>query len=553
METKEPIKFDMIDYIAKNSTMYDLMDKYLGGYLNGDFSTISLINHCRTFDDDFKSSSPSKFYAYKSILKPLVTNLLQALKSEKLPEDGSIKKALTDEEKAELLARLQDIDPNRSITSIEEAISLLNNNFSEEYYANIDFYSKLNSIITEAALDVCSDKALLDIRQMVLKFGFLPHISNELKAKYPNRAVEYVPEWEEFDFISRTLTNIEKLQRYDEILRERDEKINRSEEKIVTEIFCTFKRERFVIEKLVEGMTDDEKDKVARTGCIEDVLFEKPTISPKQGSHIWYIDLYSDPRLLMDKIAKYSESGKENERVIVISYGRFGYDSMFNGEGKPSMSGEAMDFLGVTRIGADGIKNNFVLAPISQCAFTKTIVAESNDREIRGAIGSLDENNILQEWNLSRTSLIPEELEAFYATVAFSTEYMQAAIKENFRYIGEVFGGTKPRVNATYRANANDLEAVAYASKFSGVIGDITVKSLDQFCQAPQVLARHLEVINDFGINTKIKPREYHEIARGRDIVALKARQPRRSKKIDDSNVIITKRKRDLSTEEGTR
>ena len=29
METKEPIKFDMIDYIAKNSTMYDLMHKIL--------------------------------------------------------------------------------------------------------------------------------------------------------------------------------------------------------------------------------------------------------------------------------------------------------------------------------------------------------------------------------------------------------------------------------------------------------------------------------------------------------------------------------------------
>lgn len=543
METNDKKKkFDMLDYIGNGKTMYDILDSYLGKYLHGDFSNESLINHSRTFADDFPSqfSSTQKYNAYQPALIKLMLNLEESLN----PQDElgvGVKRALSEDEKSEILEKIKAIDPSKSISSIEQAMDLLrNNNFQEQYYNENGFYSKLNEIIVAAALDVSTDQSVMEAKQVVLKFVLLAHVSNALKAKYPNRFNEYTPEWEEFDFISRTLTDSKKLSKYDEFLRKYNMEMQKMEEKGAVAASCKAKRERYIIEALVSGMTEDEIEKVSKCKTVEEVIFERPeTIPLKDGSYSWQIKQYSQPVLLLDKIAEYAPNANENQRVIAISYGKFYYETMFNNEGQSTVSADNLELIGVTRIGVDGSKSYFVLAPTMQASLKRIFNIDQKDVNITGVVGTIGEDNIEKRLFLVRESGIPADLENFYATVVFSNECLEAAINNNFRYVGEAsMLDETPRLTARYKGNEQDIEAACYASQYPGRVGNNVFASLDRFCNTPELLCEHFETINKLPAKVVSRKIEYIDLSRIKEIADL----------VNGTRKVFESRKKDTMT-----
>ena len=362
----------------------------------------------------------------------------------------------------------------------------------------------MENLIIDAAVQVIPDNELYKCKKMLLKYFYTPPVINEYKAKYPNRAVEHCPEWEEIDFICKTLTkDQEVLAEYDSYVEKYNAKMKEHEEREKLIAMCESKRKRSVISNIVSSLTPAEKNKAQKNG-IESVLFGDVDRTPsRKGTFEWGVQEYEEPRLLCDKLAKYSEKGQENQRVIALSYGKFKYGTMFKENKKPTITSNLMELVGITRLGKDVNNTYFVLMPFDDVTLKKDydFNEEDKSKERQLLLGNkrLDLKDTQgNDVHLVAKEKIPKELEDYYAKVAFSDEYLSAVVEDNYRFAGNVIeNGKTPRISASYTGNAYDIEAAKYASKHPGFIGSRSVDSLDSYCNSPVFLSKHLELVRD--------------------------------------------------------
>ena len=499
MKTEEKQKFDILDYLQKGETMYEKLDEYLGGYLKGDYSTNNLLDTFRDYSTDFKQTESDKTFIqkmYNDLLDRLISNIDLANRVRTV-SDNVIQ--LTDKEKTDFLKELQSIDDDQRLPSIGAYLRLLKRkNFSEEYYSNHDFYTKLNRIVIDKGLEVSDDEFSKLAKKSILSV-YAGRVANGLRKKYPDRSDRYYPEWEEFNFINQTFNSSKKLEEYDKLLSDYHTEIESYANRLAMQTRCKEKRKRYVSKALYDAMEQEEQEKAITRDAI-DVVYQEPLdLKLGKSSHNWRIKLYNKPKYVCNLMAKYSNNGEENQRVVAVSYGIFESDSMFNQDNVP-LAKDTMQFLGISRLGQDGIKNYFVLVPLKNVALMKAI--ELKEDEFEKDI-SIDEfRNILQAADgQNRNSLIyriPQELEDYYATVAFSDYCLDKAVKQNSRFPGSVdVSRGKPRISAGYIEQARNIEAAWHACRYPGSIGGRVYASLEDFCRSTELLAKHIETVNE--------------------------------------------------------
>lgn len=498
MKTEEKEKFDILDYLQKGETMYEKLDEYLGGYLKGDYSTTNLLDTFRDYSTDLEQTESNKIFIqkiYNDLLDRLISNIDLANGVRKVSDNVRV---LTDEEKKEFLKELQSIDDNYRLPSIGAYLRLLKNkNFSEEYYSNHDFYAKLNRTVISKGLEVSDDEFSKLAKKSILS-AYAGRVANGLKKKYPDRSSIYYPEWEEFNFINQTFNNSKRLEEYDKLLSDYQTEIESYADRLAIQTRCKEKRRRYISKALCAGMKPEEQKEVAKASAI-DVAYPKPVdLKLGKSDHDWRIKLYSNPKFICDLVAKYSNSGEENQRVVAVSYGRFESDSMFNQNNIP-LAKDTMQFLGISRLGKDGLKNYFVLASLTNNVLMRALdlKEDEDERDI-----SIDEFRTMLQVadgpNKKYIYRIPQELEDYYATVAFSDECLDKAVKQNNRFAGSVdISRGKPRISAGYREQARNIEAAFHACRYPGNIGGRIYVSLEHFCKSTELLAKHIETISE--------------------------------------------------------
>ncbi len=499
MVTEEKKKFDILDYLQKGKTMYDKLDEHMEGYLKGDYSSSNLLNSFRDYSTYFKHTEAEKIFfqnVYSNLLSKLISNIDLATGIGKPNEQI---KLFTNDQKLDILTQLQGIDEKYFLPTIGAYLRLLKSkNFSEEYYNNPEFYAKLNKIIIDKGLEISGEDYSRNVKRTTLE-TYSVKISNYLKQKYPDRVDTYYPDWEEFNFINQTFCNSKRFEEYDKFLSQYQNQVASYEEKLATQIRCKEKRRRYIEEKLYNGMNAEEQEKAKKSSSI-DVAYPKPIdLKLKQNGHRWNIKLYSRPKFICDSMARYYKDGEEDQRVVAVSYGMFESESMFNQENIP-LSVETMQFLGISRLGKDGLKNYFVLASLPNNILVQAL--GEDERAI-----SIDEfKNMLQRSNGQNKNYvykIPKELEDYYATVAFSDECLDKAITQNSRFVGSVdMSRGKPRISAGYREQARNIEAACHACRYPGNIGGRIYFSLEHFCKSTELLAKHVETVNEMTLSS---------------------------------------------------
>lgn len=528
-DTDEKV-FNMYDYIGKGKTIYDVMDKYLeetDSTKIEDYSLPSLIKQMRSYfeenDIDQGHLIPHQ-NQYIQILGKVIDNLKHAINEDNLPSE-KVEKILSSEEKEELLGEFQKaakIEGKPEYDTIEEYLEEVKSNpfgFSDPFYKRKGLTNK----IIDASISVTSESAKNSMRHNLLFQTYGGYLMDRMRAKYPDRAQVYHEDLREVEFIHNIFIRPEKLNEYDNYVNE----FNREMEQYMSEKAfsksCQIQRLRFVTGEIEKSLTEEEREK-AIEGGINSVIFERPNTLPmRENTFKWELRQYEEPKVILDDIAKYSQDGKENQRVIAISYGNFCYSTMFNENHEPTMSSEELELVGVTRLGKDGNKNYFVLMPFKKSEFKKESELTENDKKI-----SIFANGVKQELidgksgeilHLVQRERIPEDLRQFYAKVIFSDDYLENVISNNYRYAGAVANTDKgPKVDANYVGHAVDIEAAKYAQEFSGKVGKRTYYSLKSLLSSTDFLAKHLNYVKAIASgeyekveNKKVKDKDIDE------------------------------------------
>lgn len=542
---KEKIQRDMFDYIGDGNTLYDIVGRMSG---DTDFSTLGMITKALRIAHN---SGDASVHFAKETYDYAFSRLTSGLDS-----------YFSREEQIRIMTDIHGAVPKKfSTLSINEVVKYLNDN-KEKYNNSLASgndisrnkafeaeYETISEKVFGAVISKCEEDIkegrdtdgqiaayLLDIRSKIFKGAYFPRINNEIKRRYPNRGTVPSEEAEVATFAAATLFETSKMAEYDEYLREYNEKVRTFKEKAALTTRLTKRRIKVIESEIVLGMKPDQYVKAKKDGY-ESVVFKgkrrraKEARPGKEGTFKWSVRESAEPKVILDVNAEYSQNGEENQRVVAVSYGKFMYDTMFNKDGKPTISSEALDLVGVTRLGRDGVKTYFVVVPFRDIKFKpdryfNPEVDGPNERKIFAngvevpivdsfAASKLDEykregmrplNTTYQaaiqggRLRMLVSDKIPENKVDFYSKVAFSDAILSQAVDSNYRFAGIVMDtdyGTGVTLDASYTFNPYDIEALMYASAYSGKIGRREYINFEEYCKSSELMAKHLGIVRD--------------------------------------------------------
>ena len=520
----------LVKYLGKGKTIYDIIDKYFN---IGNYSLDNLLNVLRTIYDENNPNYQDIYElsgrVYKEYFKVLTDGLIDCLRMTGNPK---YKNQVSKEEKQELLKKLRQVSENGpKFDTINEYIYYARENmFNDVYYSAMGTgkhsvnpeLDEINKILLKAASEHASDETSNFIKYTLIKEIFCRHIKHYINQNTPYTSLRgnvkkpdptKDPEWQEINNIMRDLREKNDLRAYDETLAEIKRKSEEFAERQVTKILCMSKRRKVVEDELEKTLIVNQARKLS-TQSLDSVLFDsqdKPV--PTESAFSWQVKEYKQPQIILDSTARYSPDGVENQRVIAISYGRFCFDTMFNPKGKPTISSDINEIIGVTRIGKDGPKSYIVIAPLFGRELKNINDILENDelasvpgipRDIR-----IIDNYGLNQYRFVRKERIPPEQSDFYSKIVFSDEYLSDAIEKNYGYIGSVseisdeharsalypnLTSSALKVDATYKVNGTSIDAVKHAMSFPGRINSYSCDSLYTYMNSNALLVKNLEI-----------------------------------------------------------
>ena len=537
---KEKLKRDMFDYIGDGKSLYDIVGRMIGVT---DFSTTGMICNALKLayeagDNTIHFAKQTYDYAFKKLTPGLDTYF-------------------TTEEQIKIMTDLHALYPRKFTSlSITDAVNYLHQNkeryekslaLKSDVTRNKEFeteYETISEKIFGAVISKCEKdikegrdydgqirEYLLDIRSKIFKGAYYPRINNEIKRRFPNRATIAYEEAEVATYAATTLFDEEKMAEYDEYLGEYTEQVRAFKERAALSTRLNKKRTRVIDSELALGMKPEQFEKAKKDG-IDSVIFSGKKRRPsREGTFSWAVRELREPKVILDTMAEYSANGDENQRVIAVNYGKFVYGTMFNREGQPTISSEALDLVGVTRLGKDGVKTYFVLAPFTEVQF-------KSDRLFRPEVDGPNERRILVDGkeapivdgltanlldsyrrsgmrpsnpkyqagirtgrlHMILSDKIPAEKADYYAKVAFSDRVLKRAVEGNYRFAGEVretMYGSGMSLDASYTHNPYDVEALMYAYRYPGQIGRKQYINFEAYCKSTDLMAKHLGIVRD--------------------------------------------------------
>lgn len=510
-------RLDINDFYDKDVTKYDSMYKILEEFLpelNGDFSTHNLLLNIKN------SNVEESIKKFSNIFLRVSNAILQAVGEEKKPDgdigelfevDKSAEKQknpvivcrnFTENEKAELLQALREktrgIDDCEKFTTITEYVNYIRNHMENEKLAGaID-------AIYASAKDIFTDRESKEIKRTLLLCMYVPQaIQRATEEKATEKDVTKKDEndyskLEILKFFKIFLENSNKFSEYEDFIEE--SKINLRKQKISD--FTHRIRKQYFTNEVLRNMTLGERTEYDRKGLSE-VLFGRRQFinSEPVKTGFWEIEEYPKPQVIMDTLANYSEQYQvATQRVIAVSYGKFKYtiDNVSNNLIQP-------DFIGITRIGKDGIHTYFGLAVLDRISFKSADEIEKTDSKYNlnlngneAVVTDYDTGKIV--FPVMNQGKIPRNLEEFYAKVFFSDEYMKKATDENYRYMGYVTevptkGKTKtPRING-YDIDTQDQRAAKHATGSAGKVGTRIVRNLAEYCNSTALREKQIRIV----------------------------------------------------------
>ena len=546
METvgKQRKAFDMYDYVGPGKSLYDVLAK-TGFY---DASTEAMLTSAPAVVESFPEESQRRFS--RTAIRDAFNMLA-----------GKALEVLSDEEKKAIVDQVNYLDSYKfRFKSFEECCAYIQDNRDKEAKATDHAiitrtrlpgrsgyqpteYEMVNSILLTNIVRSLEDKVdakvpeykeiddvLHKARHLTYTGVYHIRINNEVKRRFPDRATIYREEVEEMLFADRTLSSEPKMREYDRYLKVYNDRVKAYMEKMAESVRCGTKRDKVIETELSKTMSAADRRKANING-IESVLYGTPQTprGTKDVNFTWAIRERREPRVILDAIAEYSKGGVENQRVVAVSYGKFAYGTMFNSQGLPTISSEALDLVGVTRLGKDGVHTYFVLASISDVTFKTSDqmipgIDDVNERKLKinGRKTMLIDSKVvdrldgLEKIGIGRnsphyrsvrnsgllhmiyTDKIPEDQVDFYAKVAFSDRFLQSAEQENYIFAGGVMQTEKGlAIDASYARNAYDIEAAKYALEHEGMVGLRRFVNLDAYCKSTELMSKHLGLVRD--------------------------------------------------------
>ncbi len=534
--------FDLYDYVGPGKSLYDVLAK-TGLY---DSSTEAMLTCAPAVSDAFPEVSQRRFSrtAIKDCFDLLTAKAIEIF---------------SEEEKKFILDQVNYLDPYKfRFKTFEDCCKYIVDNREKEASANEHAlitqtklpgrqgyqpteYEMVNSVILtnivrnfENRIDAKTpeaaelDDTLAKVRHSIYTGVYHIRINNEIKRRFPDRATIYREEVEEMLFADRTLSSAPKMREYDRYLKAYNDRVKAYMEKEAESVRCGAKRDKVIVSELVRPMSASDKRKANING-LESVIFGTP---PKQkpareGTFSWQLRERKEPLVILDTFAEYSKGGVENQRVVAVSYGKFGYGTMFNSDGRPTIASEALDLVGVTRLGKDGVHTYFVLVPFADIKFKTAdeFVPGMDDERILKVNGkratimdsaTADRLSNLEKIGIGKhsphyrsvaksgmlhmiyTEKIPEDQVDFFAKVAFSDRLLSTAVDDNYRFLGAVHETDKGLImDSNYVRNAYDVEAAKYALEHRGYVGQKRYITFDAFCKSTELMSKHLGLVRD--------------------------------------------------------
>lgn len=539
---KQKKTFDLYDYVGPGKSLYDVLAK-TGLY---DASTEAMLTSAYAVSDAFPEASQRRFS--RTSIKDCF-NLLTSKAAE----------VFSDEEKKYILDQVNYLDPYKfRFRSFEECCKYIADNHESEVAANehaIITKTRLpgrqgyqpsdvelvNSVIVtnivrnfENRIDAKTpeaaelDDTLAKVRHTIYSGVYHIRINNEIKRRFPDRATIYREDVEEMLFADRTLSSPAKIREYDRYLKSYNDRVKAYMEKEAESVRCGAKRDKVIISELSKTMSAPDRRKANING-LESVIFGTPPRQKpaREGTFSWGLRERKEPLVVLDTFAEYSKGGVENQRVVAVSYGKFGYGTMFNNDGRPTIASEALDLVGVTRLGKDGVHTYFILVPFSDIKFKRAdeIVPGIDDERVLKVNGrrttimdsaTVDRLENLEKMGIGKhsphyksvarsgmlhmvyTEKIPEEQVDFFSKVAFSDRLLSTAVEDNYRFLGGVHETDKGFVmDSSYTRNAYDVEAAKYALEHRGYVGQKRYTTFDAYCKSTELMSKHLGLVRD--------------------------------------------------------
>ena len=484
-------EYDMYDFIGEGRSIYDILGRYLP-MMENDFSTANLVNQLP------KMPCESSLYqeAYESIFSEIANALYASTQSFDGMESNIIERKISEEEEQRLYECFREIDLRSSapryLNSFEAYINYAKSNIRDPET------EELREFIVTQAMSVLKDEYIATLRANKFRSVYLPNARKALMD--PENITKITPEKEELQFITQLLSRRDRVWEYDKFINEYNRSVEEFKKSEAILRSTGAKRARFVKEAIRESFTPEETMRDEQGGLTSAVFGNNALTRVEPGTFEWEIKKYRNPEVLCDVVTSYSKNGEENQRVVAISYGKFVYGTMFREDSKPTMSSELTEVVGVTRLGKDGVHTYFVLMPFDNLDFKlrEEIKEGENLRKIylNGKPSTFFDSKTNRRIHLVQRDKIPEDLAEFFANIAFSDEYLNAAIDYNYSYAGTVSARSGvPKIQASYLRHATDVDAARYAANYSGTIAGITFPTINSYFKSTELNAEHLKLV----------------------------------------------------------
>ena len=463
---------DDLDYLKKGRTIYDFLEKQFP-FLRGDFSTQGLLEGTLRFstDQDF-FVGPYK-ETYRNAVKTIRTNPSEYKKGE--PDERMLLLAS--------LYSMQSYDSN--LPAFKTLDEYLDFTTKEENIINPKF-ADIRRRILSVGIQYLDPEELSTLRSNLLKGIYLPKARQVIRKKNEALGISGdTPEIRTILEIGNLVRDPLRLAEYDGIIERVRARGDDFEKKAVEDVITTYRRARVVQAGLLSAAPEDRAKAMSGSSLdVSRLLFGHKEIEQKDDSYTWTIDKFDFPKLILNEDVSYSPDGAADQKVIAISYGKFRYGTMHQTDGKPTVTSDLLELVGISRIGDDGKKDYYVLVPMDNQAYKTNghfDISKYMQEQKKPKVSNLRKYGYFDEMYEFDVDRIPPELREFYASVFFSDIYLREAISKNYRFTGwiEMSESGKPQIKAddTMVGNAYDLEAARFAATHG--TQDFTFSSLD--------------------------------------------------------------------------
>lgn len=483
MEVNKTNINEMYQYTTTGNTLYDC----LGAQINlADFSAESILNSLRR-DINLQQfiGDPQKVAGFSNIYNNDIHGRIV----------DSMLANTTPNEKEELLEKLRSVNPELyNFPGLLEYIGFLKDvNFTrraiitpednEKNPVLNEDIDKLNEILVNTAVKKADPELVSRMRKTLVQLMLIPVARKKIRRDETLDESTREAELHKLKLLDRIYSKPELIEEYDNLVAITKEKEMTAMEAIKLKIACRLTRAAAMSE--LTGKTVPELMKAADSadGNILELLTPPSTEMPKEpyipqeGDYAWRYVPDKIPSVILADTAHFSEDGKKDQEIIVVSHGDIRYGRNLGGT---KFEEAPLRLIGVTTLGEDGNRNAFLVTPDS------VIV------KLRNGI----------------------DLEQ-YKKVLLSDLVLDRAVSSGYRYLPEISINPEGIASLNYDSGISLVDsrpenAVKYANSFKGSIGrTVPSTTLLELCNSQALFESQMKVINE------VRYKEQSETDRG--------------------------------------